>query len=51
VILRVHFEGTHYVGYDYSPTHVDIDGTVYITGEAEAEKILGRIQAACEALR
>jgi poly-gamma-glutamate synthesis protein (capsule biosynthesis protein) len=51
VILRLHFYGTVYTGYDLIPTHVDGDGTVHIAGPDEATTILQRIEDASEKLR
>lgn len=51
VILRLHFYGTLYTGYDLIPTHVDGDGTVHIAGQEEAAVILERIYAASDKLR
>jgi poly-gamma-glutamate synthesis protein (capsule biosynthesis protein) len=51
VILRLHFYGTLYTGYDLIPTHVDGDGTVHIAEEDEANAILERIYAASDRLR
>jgi hypothetical protein len=51
VILRLHFYGPQYTGYDLIPTHVDGDGTVHIAGPDEAATILKRIEAASENLR
>lgn len=51
VILEVTFEGKSIVGYQFSPTHVDGDGTVHIAGEDEAAQILDRIQQASDLLK
>ena len=51
VILRLHFYGTVYTGYDLIPTHVDGDGTVHIAEEDEANAILERIYTASEILK
>jgi hypothetical protein len=50
VILQVNFEGKHFAGYQFIPTHVDWDGLVHLAGEAEANEILARIQAASASL-
>jgi poly-gamma-glutamate capsule biosynthesis protein CapA/YwtB (metallophosphatase superfamily) len=44
MILRVTFEGTRFVGYDYIFTHVDQDGTVHIANPEESASILARIE-------
>jgi poly-gamma-glutamate capsule biosynthesis protein CapA/YwtB (metallophosphatase superfamily) len=51
VMLRLHFVGTDYTGYDLIPTHVDGDGTVHIAGPDEAAEVLQRIEAASDRLR
>ncbi len=51
VILRLHFYGTVYTGYDLIPTHVDGDGTVHIAGDDEATTMLQRIDDASEKLK
>jgi hypothetical protein len=51
VILQVTFEGTHMVGYELIPTHVDGDGTVHIAGAEEAAQVLDRIQQASDHLK
>jgi poly-gamma-glutamate synthesis protein (capsule biosynthesis protein) len=51
VILTVTFKGTRFAGYELTPTHVDFDGTVHIAGPDEAAEILGRIEAASNAIR
>ncbi len=51
VILRLAFEGQHYSGYEFIPTHVDGDGMVHLAGQDEATQILDRIQQASEAIR
>jgi len=51
VMLRLHFYGTDYTGYDLIPTHVDGDGTVHVAGEDEANAILERIYTASETLK
>jgi len=51
VILQLHFEGNRLSGYDFTPTHVDMDGTVHIAGAEEARQILDRIEAASQALK
>ncbi len=51
VILKLHFRGSHYQGYDLIPTHVDGDGTVHIAGPDEAASILQRIQEASDSLK
>ncbi len=51
VLLQVTFEGTHLVGYELIPTHVDGDGTVHLAGADELAQILARIQQASETLR
>jgi poly-gamma-glutamate capsule biosynthesis protein CapA/YwtB (metallophosphatase superfamily) len=51
VILLVKFEGTHMVGYELIPTHVDGDGTVHIAGAEEAVQVLDRIQQASDRLK
>ncbi len=48
VILTLSFEGTRYTGYEFTPTHVDGDGTVHFAGEAEAAQILERIREASQ---
>jgi poly-gamma-glutamate synthesis protein (capsule biosynthesis protein) len=48
VILTVTFQGTEIVGHQLIPTHVDGDGRVHIAGDAEAQEILGRIEAATQ---
>ncbi|HZD56798.1 MAG TPA: CapA family protein, partial [Anaerolineales bacterium] len=50
VILEVIFEGEHYAGYQFIPTHVDWDGRVHLAGEVEANEILARIQAVSASL-
>ena len=50
-MLRLHFAGTDYTGYDLIPTHVDGDGTVHIAGPDEAAEVLQRIEAASDRLR
>ena len=51
VILEVQFQGTHYLGYKFIPTHVDGDGRVHIAGEKEAAEILARVEKASQALK
>jgi poly-gamma-glutamate capsule biosynthesis protein CapA/YwtB (metallophosphatase superfamily) len=51
VILEVQFQGRHYLGYKFIPTHVDGDGRVHIAGEKEADAILARVEQASQALR
>ncbi len=51
VILKLHFRGSRYQGYDLIPTHVDGDGTVHIAGPDEAASILQRIQEASDSLK
>jgi poly-gamma-glutamate capsule biosynthesis protein CapA/YwtB (metallophosphatase superfamily) len=51
VILQVTFEGTHMVGYELIPTHVDGDGAVHIAGAEEAAQVLDRIQQASDHLK
>jgi poly-gamma-glutamate capsule biosynthesis protein CapA/YwtB (metallophosphatase superfamily) len=51
VMLRLHFAGTNYTGYDLIPTHVDGNGTVHIAGPDEAAEVLQRIEAASDRLR
>jgi poly-gamma-glutamate synthesis protein (capsule biosynthesis protein) len=51
VILRVTFEGTRMVGYEFIPTHVDGNGTVHIAGPEEAAQVLDRIQQASDRLK
>ncbi len=46
VILIVTFKGKHYEGYEFIPTHVDMDGTVHLAKGAEAEEIVKRIEDA-----
>lgn len=51
VILRVTFEGTRLIGYEFIPTHVDGDGTVHLAGPEEAAQIIERIEAASKKLK
>jgi poly-gamma-glutamate synthesis protein (capsule biosynthesis protein) len=51
VILKLHFRGSHYEGYDLIPTHVDGDGTVHIAPPDEAASIIQRIQEASDSLK
>lgn len=51
VILIVTFEGTHYLGYEMIPTHVDPDGRVHLADPEESAEILERLQAASGQLR
>lgn len=51
VMLRLHFYGSQYIGYDLIPTHVDGDGTVHIAGPDEAAQIIQRIEVASEKLK
>ncbi len=51
VILRITFEGTRMKGYEFIPTHVDMDGTVHIAGGDEADQVLERIRQASELLK
>ncbi|HEX9615929.1 MAG TPA: CapA family protein, partial [Anaerolineales bacterium] len=50
VILQARFEGKRFAGYELLPTHVDVDGRVYLAGPEEAAEILERIEAASQAL-
>jgi poly-gamma-glutamate synthesis protein (capsule biosynthesis protein) len=49
-LLTVTFKGRQLTGYQLIPTHVDPDGRVHIAGVEEALEILGRIEAASQAL-
>lgn len=51
VILLVKFEGSRYLGSEFIPTHVDMDGTVHIANDEEAAQILARIQDASDHLK
>jgi poly-gamma-glutamate capsule biosynthesis protein CapA/YwtB (metallophosphatase superfamily) len=51
VILEVKFEGTHLVGYDLIPTHVDADGRVHLAGQLESLDIMHRIGQASQAIK
>jgi len=50
VILLVKFQGTHYLGYEMIPTHVDPDGRVHLAGPQEAAEILQRFEQASQTL-
>ena len=51
VILKIKFEGTHLVGYELIPTHVDGDGRVHLAGPQESTEILWRIDQASRAIK
>ena len=51
VILEIKFEGTHLVGYELIPTHVDPDGRVHLAGALESTEIIQRIEQASEAIK
>jgi poly-gamma-glutamate capsule biosynthesis protein CapA/YwtB (metallophosphatase superfamily) len=51
VILRVEFEGQHFIGYELIPTRVDGEGRVRLAEEAEALEILDRIHTVSSRLR
>jgi poly-gamma-glutamate synthesis protein (capsule biosynthesis protein) len=50
VILLVKFKGTHYIGYELIPTHVDPDGRVHIADPKEAAEILEVIENSSQEL-
>ena len=51
VLLRVVFDGTALVSYEFIPTIVDQDGTVHLAEEDEAAEIINRVEAASEVLK
>ncbi len=50
VLLTIRFQGTQYLGYEFTPVYADGDGTVHLADEAEAAEIIERISAASTAL-
>jgi poly-gamma-glutamate synthesis protein (capsule biosynthesis protein) len=50
VILRVRFQGTHFLDYELIPTHTDADGRVHLASPDEAAEILQRIEQASDLL-
>jgi poly-gamma-glutamate capsule biosynthesis protein CapA/YwtB (metallophosphatase superfamily) len=50
VILQVEFEGDRYLGYELTPTMVDIEGRVRLADETEAAEIMERIEVASRKL-
>jgi poly-gamma-glutamate synthesis protein (capsule biosynthesis protein) len=50
-ILILSFQGSHYLGYEFIPTHVDPDGRVHIADAEEAAEILLRLEQASAELR
>jgi poly-gamma-glutamate capsule biosynthesis protein CapA/YwtB (metallophosphatase superfamily) len=51
VILQVKFAGKRMTGYEFIPTHVDMDGTVHLAGADEAAQIQERIRQASDRLK
>jgi poly-gamma-glutamate capsule biosynthesis protein CapA/YwtB (metallophosphatase superfamily) len=51
VMLKLMFQGSTYIGYEFVPTRVDENGTVHIAGDEEATEILDRITQASQGLR
>ncbi|GAB4525380.1 MAG: hypothetical protein Fur0018_09780 [Anaerolineales bacterium] len=50
VLLRVHFRGTQWTGYEFIPLYADGDGTLHLADAQESAAVLARIQAASTAL-
>jgi poly-gamma-glutamate capsule biosynthesis protein CapA/YwtB (metallophosphatase superfamily) len=51
VILRAHFEGTQFTGYELIPAVVEGSGLVFLPGEEETAEILARIETASRSIR
>jgi len=51
VMLLVRFQGSHLIGYDLIPTHVDQDGQVRLADPQESVEILKRIEEASKKIR